>query len=186
MGKLIFSLNISLDGCYDHTLFNPDEELMEYFADLMQGFDLIVYGRKMYELMFPYWSDVAKTQAGTKAENRFAQTITEMDKIVFSRSLESVEGNTRILRENLEDEMSKLKLEPGKKISIDSITLFSQLMALGLIDGINLVVHPAIVGEGKRLWEGIIVPGGLNLKLADSRIFKSGCTALHYLKQQVG
>ncbi len=183
MRNIIFSLNISLDGCYEHTLFTPDEELMEYFADLMQGFDLIVYGRTMYELMFPYWSDVAKAKSGTKAENRFAQTITEMDKVVFSRTLDSVEGNTRILRGNPEDVILKLKQEPGKNISIDSVTLFSQLTASGLVDEINFVVHPAIVGEGKRLWEDVSTPGRLNLKLADSKIFKSGCVALHYLKQ---
>jgi dihydrofolate reductase len=182
MRNVIFGINISIDACYDHTKFNADDELHQYFADMMQDVDLLVYGRKMYELMFPYWSDVAKSPSGVKATDDFAQTITAIDKIVFSRTLESAEGNARILHDDLEGEIRKLKQQPGKKISIGGVSVRSQLMALGLIDEYYFVIHPLLVGEGKRLLEDTGLPEKLNLKLVEAKIFKSGSLGLHYLK----
>ncbi|HTD98538.1 MAG TPA: dihydrofolate reductase family protein [Mucilaginibacter sp.] len=181
MRNVIFGINLSIDACYDHTKFNGDEEIHAYFAELMQDVDLSVSGRKMYELMFPYWSNVAKTPTGVKATDDFAQGITAIDKIVFSKTLQSVEGNARILRDDLEGEIRKLKQQPGKKISIGGVSVRSQLMALGLIDEYFFVIHPLLVGEGKRLLEDTSLPEKLNLKLVEAKIFKSGCVGLHYV-----
>jgi len=182
MRTVTFGINIIIDGCCEHTKFNGDEEIHQYFADLAHDVDLVVYGRKMYDLMVPYWTEVAKTQSGTAAGNAFAQTVVDIDKIVFSRTLQSVEGNTRILRDNLEAEILNLKQQPGKKISIAGVSLRSQLMALGLIDEIHMVIHPVIVGEGKKLMDDFPLPEKLNWKLADTKVFKSGCGGLRYLK----
>jgi dihydrofolate reductase len=133
--------------------------------------------------MVPYWPDIAKSQSETKAENEFAQTFDSIDKIVFSRSLNSVEGNTRIIRANLQDEILKLKKEQGKNILIGGVSVPSQLIELGLVDEYRLVVQPIVAGEGRRLLEGINLPEKFQLKLAGSKIFKSGCVALHYMKQ---
>jgi dihydrofolate reductase len=183
MRNLIYSINISINGYCDHTLFNPDEEMMDYFTHTMDDVDLLVYGRKTYELMVPYWPDVARSQSGTKAENEFAQTLTAIDKVVFSKTLTRVEGNTRIIRENPGDEILELKQDAGKKIAIGGVNLPSQLMELGLIDEYYFVIHPVIVGEGNRLLESASLPEKSNLKLVDTKIFKSGCIGLHYLKQ---
>jgi len=185
MRNLIYAINLSIDGCCDHTKFGGGEDVLEYFTDLMRDVDLIVYGRKTYELMIPYWPDVAKNQSGTetKAEIEFAQTFTAIDKVVFSRSLDSAEGNTRIVRANPGDELLRLKQETGKKISIGGVSLPAQLIAPGLVDEYYFVVHPVIVGEGRRLFEDTGLLEKLNLKLVGSKILKSGCVALHYLKQ---
>jgi dihydrofolate reductase len=161
----------------------PDEELMAYFTDLIKEADLLVYGRVTYELMVPYWPDVAKARSGTKAENEFAGALTSIDKVVFSQTLEHAEGKTQIIRDNLEEEILKLKNRPGKKISVGGVDLPSQLMGLGLIDEFYFVVHPFIVGKGRQLLEVISLPQKLNLTLVESRIFKSGCVGLHYLKR---
>jgi dihydrofolate reductase len=161
----------------------PDEELMAYFTQLIRDAGLLVYGRTTYELMVPYWPEVAKARSGTKAENEFAQALTDADKMVFSRTLEQVEGNTQIMRGNLEDEMRKLKQQPGKNISIGGVDLPSQLMVLGLVDEFHFVVHPIIAGKGRRLLEDFNLPAKLNLKLKESTTFKSGVIAHHYLKQ---
>ena len=185
MRKIIYTINISIDGCVDHTSFgpvSPDQELFDYFTRQMQDIDLDVYGRKMYELMFPYWSDVAKDKSGTKWENEFAERLTAIDKVVFSRSLDTVEGNARIVRTNPVDELLRLKQAPGKNISVDTVSLFAQIAQAGLIDEYNFVVHPVIVGKGTRLVEGSL-PERLQLKLVDSIVFKSGAVALRYLKQ---
>jgi dihydrofolate reductase len=183
MRNLIYAINLSIDGCCDHTKFGGSEEMLEYFTDLMTDVDLIVYGRKTYELMIPYWPDAAKDQSSTTAEIEFAQTFTAIDKVVFSRSLDSAEGNTRIVRANPGDELLKLKQETGKKISVGGVSLPAQLIALSLVDEFYFVVHPVIVGEGRRLLEDSSLQKNLNLKLVESKIFNSGCVALHYLKQ---
>ncbi len=183
MRNVIYGMNISIDGNCDHTNATPDEEIYDYFTYQMQDVDLIVYGRKTYELMVPYWPDVAKSQSGTKAQNEFAEKLTAIDKIVFSQTLENADGNTRIVRDHLAEEILKLKQEPGKKISIGGVSLRSQLMALGLVDEYYFVIHPIIAGEGKRLLEGLPLQEKIKLKLVDVKIFKSGCVGLHYLKQ---
>ena len=184
MRNLIFAINITLDGCCDHTKVIADEELHEYFTELMRDGDLLVYGRKTYQLMVPFWPDVAKNQSMTKASNEFARTFDSIEKIVFSRSLDGAEDkNTRIVRTNLQDEILKLKQEPGKNILTGGVAVPSQLIELGLVDEYHFVVQPIVAGEGRRLLEGVSLQERLQLKLVESKIFKSGCVALRYLKQ---
>lgn len=184
MRKVIYGINLTADGCCDHTQFNGGEDIHVYFTELMRDVDLIVYGRKTYELMVPYWPEVAEKQSGnTKTEYEFARVFTAIKKVVFSRSLDSVSGNTTLIRTNLRDEFLKLKQEPGKKISIGGVNLPARLIALGLVDEFHFVVHPILVGEGRRLLEDTILPAHLNLKLVESKVLPSGCVAFHYLKQ---
>jgi len=184
MRNVIFAINSTLDGCCDHTKTIADDELLEYYTHLLRDVDLLVFGRKTYQLMIPYWPDVAKSQSETKATNEFAQTFDSINKIVFSQSLDSAEGtNTRIVRTNLRDEILKLKQEQGKNILIGGVAIPSQLIELGLVDEYYFVVQPIVAGEGRRLLEGISLPEKLQLKLVESKIYKSGCVALHYMKQ---
>ena len=184
MRNLIFAINLTLDGCCDHTKLSADEEVHEYFTDLMRDVDLLVYGRKTYQLMVPFWPDVAKNHSGqTKAMNDFAQAFDSIDKIVFSQSLDRVEGNTRIVRTNLQEEIFNLKQEPGKNILTGGVSLPSQLIELGLVDEYCFVVHPVVVGEGRRLLDGSSLPERLQLRLVESKIFDSGCVAHRYSKQ---
>jgi dihydrofolate reductase len=185
MRNVIYAINVTLDGCCDHTKTIGDDEILDHYADLMRDIDLLVFGRKTYQLMVPYWPDVAKNPSEqTKAAIEFARTFDSMDKIVFSRSLESAEGkNTRIVRGNLQDEIRKLKHQQGKNILVGGVSLPSQLIELGLVDEYRLVVQPIVAGEGRRLSEGINLPEKLQLKLVESKTLKSGCVALRYLKQ---
>ena len=185
MRNVIYAINLTLDGCCDHTKFNPDEETFEYFIHLLRDeADLLVYGRKTYQLMVPYWPDVARDPSSTNADKEFAQTFVSKKKIVFSRSLASAEDeNTRIVRTNLRDEILRLKQEPGKNILVGGVDIPSQLIELGLVDEYRFVVMPIIAGEGRRLMEGVSLPEKLQLKLVESKTFKSGCIALRYLKQ---
>jgi dihydrofolate reductase len=186
MRKLIFAFNTTLDGVCDHTKFIPDEETMDYFTHLVRDAGTFLYGRKTYQLMDPYWPDVAKNPSGDrKADYEYAQAYVAVDNIVvFSRSLDKAEGkNTRIVRTNLQEEVLKLKQEQGKNILTGGVNLPTQLAELGLIDEYRIVVHPIIAGEGVRLFEGINLKEKLQLKLIDSKIFKSGAVVLRYLKQ---
>jgi dihydrofolate reductase len=184
MRNVIFAINTTLDGCCDHTKQVADEEAHEYFTQLLRDVDLLIFGRKTYQLMVPFWPDVARSQSMNKAANEFARTFDSINKLVFSRSLTSAEDrNTKIVRTNLRDEILKLKQEPGKNILVGGVDVPSQLMELGLIDEYRFVVGPIVAGEGRRLLEGVSLRERLQLKLVESKTFKSGCVALRYLKQ---
>jgi len=183
MRKLIFAIHTTLDGCVDHTKQFVDEEILEYFTRLTREADLQVFGRKTYQLMVPYWPDVLKDPSATKADTEFARAFVSIKKVVFSRSLDGVEDkNTRIVRTDLRDEILKLKQEQGKDILVGGVDIPSQLIELGLVDEYLFVVGPIVAGEGRRLLEGVNLPERQQLKLVESKIFKSGCVALHYLK----
>lgn len=186
MRKLIYAINLSLDGCVDHTKFVSvvSDELFDYSIQLIQNADLLVYGRKTYQIMVPYWPDVAKDPSSSKADKEFAQAFNSAEKLVFSRSLAGAEeANTRIVRTDLRDEILKLKQEPGKNILVGGVDIPSQLIKLGLVDEYHFIVGPILAGAGRRLLEGVSLPEGLQLTLVDSKVFKSGCVALHYSKQ---
>ena len=184
MRNLIYAINVTLDGCCDHTRQFADDETHEYFTRLLRDADLQVFGRKTYELMVPYWPDVLNDPSAKKTDTEFARAFDSIPKIVFSRSLASAEDkNTRIVRGNLEDEILKLKQEPGKNILVGGVDIPSQLIQLGLVDEYLFVVGPIIAGEGRRLLDRVSLPERLQLKLVESKIFKSGCVALHYRKQ---
>ncbi len=184
MRNLIFAINTTLDGCVDHTKQVADDETHEYFTDLLREVDLGVFGRITYQLMIPFWPEVAKNQSMDKASNEFAKAFVAIDKIVFSRTLDSAEDeNTRIVRSNLRDEILRLKQEQGKNILLGGVSIPSQLIELGLVDEYRFLVGPIVAGEGRRLLEGVSLQERLQLKLVESKIFKSGCVALRYLKQ---
>src|ERR1700680_4523311 len=165
MRNVIYAINITLDGCCDHTKQFIDEEQLEYFTQLTREADLQVFGRKTYQLMVPYWPEVLKDQSATKADTEFARAFDSTNKIVFSRSLDRTEDkNTRIVRTDLRDEILKLKQEPGKDILVGGVSIPSQLIELGLVDEYRFVVGPIIAGEGRRLLEGISLPEKLQLK----------------------
>lgn len=186
MRNVIYSINLSIDGCCDHTKMNGNEAILEYFAQLIREADLMVYGRITYELMIPYWPDIAKGPAGNttqdKAAHDFAKAFDAIDKVVVSETIQNIGERTRIVRNNLKEEMLKLKQQKGGNILLGGVALSSRLIELGLVDEYRFVVHPIIVGGGRRLFEGINLPEKLQLKLVDSKTLKSGQVALRYLK----
>ena len=183
MRNLIFAINTTLDGCVDHTKQMADDATHEYFTDLLREVDLLVFGRITYQLMVPFWPEVAKKQSMSKASNEFARAFDAISKVIFSRSLNSAEDrNTRIVRTNLREEILKLKKEEGRNILVGGVSVPSQLIELGLVDEYRFVIGPIVAGEGRRLLEGVSLRERLQLRLVDSKIFESGCVALRYLK----
>src|SRR5579863_9765751 len=170
MRKLIYAINLSLDGCFDHTKMIPNEEIHEFFAQLIRDADLLVYGRITYQLMVPFWPDIAKDHSLSKTSNDFADAFDAIDKVVFSKSLERVDDKkSRIVRADLHDEILRLKQEKGGNILVGGVDLPSQLIALDLIDEFLFVVHPVIAGGGRRLMDGVRLPGGVSLTLVETK-----------------
>jgi dihydrofolate reductase len=183
MRKLIYAINLTLDGCCDHTKGIADEELHEYYAQLLGNADTFVYGRKTYDLMVPFWPDMAKDNSGpTKEMNDFAQAFESIKEIVvFSKSMDKVDQkNARIVRKDLKNEILKLKKQEGKAILTGGVDIPAQLIQLDLVDEYLFVIQPIVVGEGRRLFDNLALMQ--KLKLVESKFFASGCVALRYTK----
>ncbi len=185
MRKLIYAINVTLDGCCDHRKTIGDDGLLEHYTQLVREAGVFVYGRVTYELMVPYWPDIAKNQTASKAEIDFARAFDAVEQmVVFSRSLGKAEGkNTRIVRTDLRDEILRLKQEPGKDILAGGVDIPAQLMELDLIDEYRIVVQPIIVGEGRRLAATADLQERLQLKLVESKAFNKGSIALRYTRR---
>jgi dihydrofolate reductase len=178
MRKVIFAINITIDGCCGHESVVADDELHEYYTGLLHDSDIEIFGRNTYQLMYPYWHDVATNQSESIATNEFARMFDLIPKIVFSTTLKSVEwNNTTLLRTNLRDEVMKLKQQPGKNIAVGGLNIASQLAGTGLIDEYRFLVQPIVAGKGPRLFESI---GNLTLELIGSKTLRSGVVELCY------
>lgn len=180
MRKVVFAINITIDGYCGHETGIVDDELHGYFTELLRDSGVEIFGRNTYDLMYPYWHDVAVNQSETKVTNEFARIFDSMPKIVFSTTLKSVEwNNTTLLHSNLREEIMKLKQQPGKNISIGGLNIAGQAAQWDLIDEYHFVVHPILAGKGPRLFETDRIR---TLKLVSSKVFRSGVVALHYEK----
>jgi dihydrofolate reductase len=178
--KLIFPINVSVDGFADHTSFAPDDELMDFFTDQLENTDVVLFGRETYNLMADYWPHAHENPQASKAELRFAKRYNEMEKVVFSRTLPRAEwNNSRLVRDDMVAEVRKLKQQSGKPVSIGGIAIAQELMRHGLVDEYYLVVHPVAVMKGRRLFDHL--DGAVNFRLADTKVFESSAVALHYL-----
>jgi dihydrofolate reductase len=181
--KVVFAINTTADGFCGHTDMIPDEEFDEYFIRILRNASVILSGRVTYQLMVPYWPDVARNQSETKAENEFALVYDSLEKVVFSTTMTHVEGkNTRIVRANVAEEVLALKQQSGKDICVGSLSIASQLSDRGLIDEYHFVVHPVIAGKGPRLFDTVKAQDRLQLDFLGSKTSHSGVVALHYKK----
>jgi dihydrofolate reductase len=181
MRKVVFSINSTINGFADHTSVIADNELHDFFTDILNDIDVSLMGRKTYELMESYWPVAHKDPDCTESMKRFADKFNSMKKIIFSNTLKSVEWQNSILAEkDLFQTVHELKKQNGKNISAGSISIADQLIKYDLLDEFWFVIHPVIAGTGPRLFEEIA--GAKNLQLLDSKKFNSGAMALHYIK----
>jgi dihydrofolate reductase len=182
MGRLILSINTSLDGFVDHELFaaTADDELHDFFSGLLDITAIEVFGRITYQLMEAYWPRAHEDPHATKSTLRFADKLNAIPKVVFSRTLLKTEwNNARLATADMVDEVASLRLRSGGNIALGGISIAQQFMRLGLIEEYWLVVHPIVAGNGKRLFPGMSEK--TDLKLVDTRVFRSGVAVLHYL-----
>jgi dihydrofolate reductase len=184
MRKVVFAINITADGFCSHTDGIVTGELHEYFTALLRNASLIIFGRTTYELMVPYWPDVARDQSEDESSNAFARVFDSLDRVVFSTTLKpGTENKTRIVNKNVAEEVIALKQQPGKDICIGSLSIASQLSDRGLIDEYHFVVHPVVAGKGPRLFETMKAHDRLLLDLIGSKTFQSGVVAHRYRKR---
>lgn len=178
-------MHVSLDGYAadpNHGLdfLTYDQELEQYADELVKTVGSPVYGRTTYQLMESYWPTVLKKPNAGKHAMEHALWVENIPKIVFSKTLTEVTwNNTQLIKDNIAEEVNKLKQQPGKDLVIfGSPGLATSLMNLGLIDEYKLTVHPIILGSGVSVFTNNTTKS--TLKLLDTRTLKSGVVTLHY------
>jgi dihydrofolate reductase len=181
MKKLTFSINLTINGFADHTAGIVDADLHNFFSDILDDSDVILFGRKTYQLMESYWPNAWNDSGSTESEKRFADTINPIKKIVFSKTLKKVDWQNSILAEkDLISTVKELKKQNGKPVSVGSISIASQLFRENLIDEFWFAIHPVISRKGPLLFDGIDI--NTELKFVDSKKLNSGVVVLHYHK----
>jgi len=188
MRKVIYSMGVSLDGFIEAPnreldWSTPDEELHRFWNDQAREMGTCLYGRRLYELMADYWPTADTNTSAPEHVVEFARIWRDMPKIVFSTTLEKVDWNSRLVRDNIAEEVTKLKAQPGKDMDVGGPTLASTFMRLGLIDEYRLVVHPVVLGGGTPFFPGL--DNTISLRLAETRTFGSGVVYLRYQRGPV-
>lgn len=181
MRRVIVSNFVSLDGFFagpsgEIDWFVWEDEMADYMKRLMTSLDTILFGRVTYDLMASYWPT-----AGPPAEDPvITDFMNRTRKIVFSRTLESVEwNNTRLVKDDVTHEVAKMKEEPGMDMVIfGSGSIVSAFAQAGVIDEYRIFVNPVVLGEGRTMFKGL--KERINLKLSSTKTFRCGVVLLHY------
>ena len=182
MGRLIVSMNVSLDGYIeaqgqdDGTWLRIDDEVHRVFNELAARADAFLYGRKVYEVMIPYWPDAAEDPAKPSYEREYGRLWVETPKVVVSSSLTEPAWNTRVVAADVIEEVAHLKRETeGYLLCYGGAQLVTALQEHDLVDEYALFVHPAALGAGVPFFRRTV-----NLKLLDVRRFELGALGLRY------
>jgi dihydrofolate reductase len=183
MGKLIYSMNVSLDGYVetpDHDLdwTNVDDELHTWWNDQVRAADAFLYGRRLYEVMAAYWPTAGSDPAATEPMLDFARIWNPKPKVVFSSTLESVDWNSRLVSGDVSQELARLRTEFHGDLDVGGPTLAAEFIRRGLIDEYRLLVHPVILGAGTPFFPELNTP--IRLRLTESQRFGSGVLYLGY------
>jgi dihydrofolate reductase len=181
MRPLRYSINVTLDGCCDHMVGTPTEELHRHHAQNLARADALIFGRVIYEMMEEAWRRPA---TGTWPEWMpewmipFAETIDGAKKYVVSSTLDHVDWNAELLQGDLGEAVRQLKQQPGEGLAVAGLTLPLALAELGLIDEYEFVVLPVVAGHGPTLFAGLSEP--LGLELVEREEIGAGMVALRY------
>lgn len=178
MGLLTFGLNVTLDGCIDHTQGIVDDALHDHWTELMDRSGAMLFGRNTYELMEAAWPAVARDEHAPRATREWAQKLEAKPKYVVSSTRSDFPWrNTTRLEGDLREAISALKAKTERGVLVGAPKLAAALEELGLIDEYRIVVHPVISGRGPTLFHGL--SSSRRLELVSTQRFGSGVQALH-------
>ena len=183
MGKLIVWMNPSLDGYISREdgmldWQSVDEEIHRYFNEKARQLGAFLHGRKMYDLMAAYWTTPEAASSNSDFIAEFAKIWTEKPKVMFSRTVKTADWNTRVVNDNLAEEVTRLKQQPGGDLAVGGANIASSLQKLGLVDEYHLFVHPIAIGRGVPMWPAD--SGDVRLRLLGTHTFGSGVVFLRY------
>jgi dihydrofolate reductase len=183
MRKLIYSMNVSLDGYIaapgdDIGWSGPSDELHQWFNDQARTTGVSLYGRKLWEVMSSYWPTGDEQPGATPVEVEFARIWRAMPKVVFSSTVREVDWNTRVVSGDAVAEITRLKAEDGAPMDIGGATLAGAAMRAGLIDEYQLITSPVLVGGGTPFFAPL--DSWVNLRLVETRRFPGDAMLLRY------
>lgn len=188
MRKIYMFMSLSLDGYFegpghDISWHNVDDEVNEFAIKQLKGTDLLLFGRRIYQVMEAAWPKIAADPSTSKDNLEIAALINNVDKVVFSRTLRSVHEtenwrNVRLVHKFDPAEIRRLKRRSGKDISVGGSNLALAFVEAGLVDELRLMVTPAVIGRGTPVLQGM--RGKMNLELTETRRFDSGNVLLCY------
>lgn len=181
MGRLTFSINLTLDGCVDHQEGIADEETHAFFTRLMDGCGAMLWGRTTYEMMESYWPAVARgeVEAPPAVREWAVKLETKPKYVVSSTRTDFPWTHSHLITGDLRTGVQALKAATPNGVLVGSGRLATELDRLDLIDEYQLLVHPRIAGHGPRLYEGGL-PGTRRLELISATPLRCGAVALHY------
>ena len=188
MRKVIYSPMVSLDGFIEGPNRNLDwgiidEELHSFINDQQNQIDTYLFGRRMYEVM-TYWDTAEADPSNPEYVLEFARIWKRIVKIVYSKTLDRVQGNAQLSRGNIVEEIAQLKAQPGKDMSVGGATIAAALIQLGLIDEYQLFINPVVLGSGTLMFPSL--DNRIDLRLAETRRFSSGVVLLRYERADQG
>jgi dihydrofolate reductase len=183
MRSVTYAMNVSLDGYivgpdggFDWSA--PDEEVFRFWIDETRGIGVHLLGRRLYETML-YWETAEQAGSLDDAELEWAALWNPLPKVVFSTTLSTVQGNARLASGSLEEEIERLRAEPGEgDIAIGGATLAAEAASLDLIDEYRAVVYPVLVGGGIPFFPR--QERRVDLELVETRTFSSTFVYLRY------
>jgi len=179
MRPLRYSINLSLDGCYDHRELPADEELHRHTAESLMRADALIFGRVTYAMMESAFNLSGSSAAEIDPTDPFVTSINAAKKYVVSTTLSTVDWNAEIINGDLAQAILDLKSQPGKGLFVGGVSLPLALTELGLIDEYEFLIHPRIVGHGPRLFAGLTEH--IDLQLVDQSTLTSGAIVAVYV-----
>lgn len=178
MVKVCAAINVTVDGVFDHTSVTPDSQVHDHYTQLLQNSDVILFGRKTFQLM-KFWQGILNEPSDEKAINDFAETINNIDKIVFTSTLTSTEWeNAKITTLRLKDQIELLKSQGYKSILLGSRSLIYQGLEQNLLNELQICIHPVIAGNGQKLFDSEM--RRFELVFSDIKTFLSGAVLITY------
>jgi len=182
--KVIYSMSVSLDGFIagprgEIDWGAPDEELHRFHNQQARELGAHLCGRRLYEEML-YWETADENPSAAEHELEFARIWQSLPKVVFSKTLQKVEGNARLASEGVAEEVARLKEEPGGDLAVGGAGLASALIKLGLVDEYRLFVSPVVLGGGTPYFPAL--EQRIDLELVETRTFGPRVVYLRYAR----
>jgi dihydrofolate reductase len=182
MRKLVYSMGVSLDGFIagpggDIGWSAPGEDLHRFHNQQIREIGAHLCGRRLYETMV-YWETAHEDPSAAEHELEFARIWQAIPKIVFSTTLEQVEGNARLVRDGVAEEVAALKAQPGKDLAVGGAGLAATCIGLGLVDEYGLFVYPVVLGAGTPFFPAL--EARTSLELVETQTFGSRVVYLRY------
>ena len=183
MGKLIYTMNVSLDGYVESSdggldWTGVDDELHAWFTEELRPIEASLYGRRLYQTMAAYWPTGETDPAGTEVTREYARVWNATPRFVFSTTLEEVQWNSRLMQGDVGAALGRIRDEFDGDLEVGGPTLAAQFIERGLVDEYHLVIHPVVLGAGTPFFPRLDHPIGL--KLIDTRVFGSGVVYQSY------